>query len=272
MLTSKCICSKESDFTPVIEYRDETVFKRFEGNIIARCTNCGMLKTFPRESNKQFDPAQSRGEYYQQDKQKFKNIFKPLVAKVLKYKNGNNILDVGCSSGILLEALRDSHLSVTGIEPNKRAFEIAHNEFGNHVVHGYLSHVYGKLNKKYDAVIYNHVMEHISDPHAEFALLKKIMKSNGILVIGVPNVDNIIFSVRKKFWEPLMPNEHVWHFTTKHMIQLLKEHHFHILDVSYEDDRRLDYPFLKRVYFGLMSLINKFLGTGEAVLIIAKRD
>ena len=272
MYTLPCICSKKSEFETVIEYKNETVFKRFEGTVIARCTRCGMLKTFSPSSNLQFDPAQSRGEYYQHDKEKFKKIFQPIVNKTLKYKNGNNVLDVGCSSGILMEAMRDGGLSVTGIEPNIAAFSIAQKEFRQNVLHGYLSDVYQKLSKKFDVVIYNHVMEHIPDPQVELSLLKKIIKSNGILVIGVPNADNIIFKVRKKFWEPLMPNEHVWHFTTKHMVQLLKGQHFHILDISYEDDKRLDYPIIKRIYFGVMTFINKFLGTGEAVLIIAKRD
>lgn len=271
MIQAECICSKKTTFLPVLVYKDETVFKRFEGNMIARCVRCGMLKTFVPSSNNQFDPAQSRGEYYKQDKEKFKKIFQPIVKGILTYKSGNNVLDVGCSSGILMEVLTDAGLSVTGIEPNKHAYEIAQKEFGKHVYNSYLSQVAERLHKKYDVVIYNHVVEHIPDPHAELSLIKKIMKSNGILVIGVPNADNIIFKVRKKFWEPLMPNEHVWHFTTMHMVKLLKDHHYQILNVSFEDDKRLDYPLLKRIYFGVMSLINTFLGTGEAMLIIAKR-
>ena len=67
-----------------------------------------------------------------------------------------------------------------------------------------------------------------------------------------------------------MPKEHIWHFSKKQLIKLLKKNNFSITNISFSDDKREDYPLLKKVYFGFLSIINKILRTGEAMLIICK--
>ena len=68
-----------------------------------------------------------------------------------------------------------------------------------------------------------------------------------------------------------MPNEHVWHFSHGYMRNLLEEHGFTVRDTYFSNDARQDYPFLKRIYFGLMGVANSVLRTGEAVLFIAQK-
>ena len=81
----------------------------------------------------------------------------------------------------------------------------------------------------------------------------------------------MIFKIRRKFWESLLPNEHVWHFNTRYLVQYLQKQKFEIVRVGFEDDARKTYPLLKRIYFTLLSFLNKIMGSGEAVLIIAQR-
>lgn len=274
---SACLCSKKQlKFTPYISYKNETVFKDFEGVVIGKCKKCGLLKTFPSK-NIIFNPRQSRKEMYESQKSFFIDLFIPIVEKIKLYKSSGKVLDVGCSSGILLELLKKEKYDTSGIEPNKKAFNIAKRKFGEKIFHGTLTQFYYSVlirssKQKFDVVIYNHVLEHIEDIKKELQFIKKTLKKNGIIVLGLPNTNNIIFFLRKKYWESLMSLEHVWHFSKNYLVYYLKKNGFTIIDVSFSDDSRNDYPLLKRLYFSALSFINKLLYTGESMLIIAKKN
>lgn len=267
MLKSACICQKNKTlFKKIIEYKNETVFKDFEGIVIGQCKNCGVLKTVSAGKTN-FDPKQSRFHLYEEKRDLFIPLFQPIVKKIKQYKKSGTILDVGCSSGLLLELLEKEGFDVFGMEPNKAAYFAARGKFGKKIFFGTLA----KYNhKKFDIVIYNHVLEHIDDINKEFSFVKKILKKDGLLVIGAPNIDNIIFKLRQKYWEPLMPKEHLWYFSKRYLTDFLQKNGFKILDISFSDDKRQDYPPLKQIYFRMLSLVNKLMSTGETMLIIAQ--
>ncbi len=268
---SACLCSKKrSIFTPFISYKNEAVFKDFEGIIIGKCKNCGLLKTFPPK-NLKFNPKQSRKDMYESRKSFFISLFIPIVEKIKQYKPSGKVLDVGCSSGILLELLKKETYDVFGIEPNKKAFLIAKKKFGQKIFYGTLKSFIKKSKKKFDVIIYNHVLEHIEDLRSEIMLIKKTLRKNGIFILGLPNTNNYIFYLRGKYWEPLMPNEHIWHFSKKIISDFLKKNQFKILDIAFSNDDRKDYPFIKQLYFKVLSSINAILHTGEAILIVSKK-
>lgn len=271
-MRSSCICKKNSSFKPYIVYKNETVFKDYEGSVIGQCENCGILKTFPSKKNKLFNPVITKAEDYEKRKSEFETLFAPLTYEVREYVGiKGSVLDVGCSSGILLSLLKRKGFDVWGLEPNKQAFLYARKILKNNVSNEVLSTFLKRQKKKFDCIIYNHVLEHIENINEEFSLIKRALKKNGVLIIGVPNTDNMIFKIRRKFWESLLPNEHIWHFNTKYLVQYLLKQGFEIVKINFEDDARRTYPLLKRVYFSLLSLLNKIMGSGEAVLIIAQR-
>lgn len=276
MIKSDCLCQKNSQFLEKIVYKNETVFKDFDGIIIGKCLNCGLLKTvFCPKS--EFNSQETHVDFYEKNRSLFLPLFENIVKRIKKFKDKGKILDVGCSSGLLLKLLKKERFSIFGIEPNKTAFQIAQKKFKEKVYFGtlqqYLQNGYNDSDhqiRKFDVVIYNHVVEHIADVEKEIKLIKQILKSKGLLILGAPNTSNIIFYLRKKYWESLMPLEHIWHFSKNYLINYLKKQRFKILDISFSDDKRQDYPFVKKVYFSILSLINQIIGTGESMLIIAQ--
>lgn len=270
MLHSTCLCLPEADFREHIVYKNETVFRRFEGTIIAKCTHCGLLKTFPPSSSRRFDPAQSRGDMYDQESDKFVSLFAPIVGVVKREMTHGTVLDVGCSSGLLLSLIKKEGYEAYGIEPNTDAFKKAQQKLGTNIYHGTMKE-FLKNNRTFDCIIYNHVLEHITDVNAELKLISKALKPGGILIAGVPNTANVIFFMRGKYWEPLMPNEHIWHFSAYYLERLLRKHGLSVFDKTYSDDPRKDYPLRKRLYFKTLSLVNMICGTGEAVLLVARK-
>ena len=272
MRNAPCVCKKRSVFLPYITYRKETVFKNYEGIIIGKCNNCGILKTFPKKRGGNFNPIVTKSKEYEKRKKEFEEMFRPIVERILnKVKPNAKILDVGCSSGILLSLLKQKGFEVYGLEPNKQAYAIAKKKLGKGIFNRKLSDYVRNQKVFFDCIIYNHVLEHIEKVNEEFSMIKKILRKNGILIVGVPNTDNIIFKIRGKYWESLLPNEHVWHFSAKYLSGYLARQGFEVLNVCFEDDARKSYSFLKRIYFTILSLVNKTIGTGEAMLLLAKK-
>ncbi len=265
-----CLCtdSKTPTFKEAIHYKNETVFAKFEGTVIGKCQSCGLFKTFPASKNILFNPIQSRGEFYEKNATKFIELFKPIVNVIKKYKSQGAVLDVGCSSGLLLSALKKERFEITGIEPHKEAYLRAKKRLGSHLFNGTLADYRKKYKNTFDVIIYNHVLEHISDVGGELKQINQALKKDGVLVVGVPNIKNVIFYIRQKYWESLMPNEHIWHFSPKTLAQVLDKYNFKIVDISFTDGDRVDYFLLKRLYFNILSFINRRLGTGEAMLVV----
>ena len=266
-----CICgAAQTTFIPFLTF-NHTPFPAYKGVIISKCKKCGVLKTTQRSNN--FDPAQSRDEMYEENVADFNQLFLPFLAKLKRYlPNHARVLDVGCSSGILLGLLDKAGFDVRGLEPNKHAFQVAHKKFGKKVMNATLQeYIKNNKGKRFDAVIYNHVLEHIEDPMKELGLAHSMLSKDGILFIGVPNRRNVIFHLRKEYWESLMPVEHIWHFSDHDIESLLQKAGFARLESWYDNHVRADYPPLKKLYFSLLCFINEIFTTGEAVTIIARK-
>lgn len=131
---------------------------------------------------------------------------------------------------------------------------------------------YAQVQKKrFDVIIYNHVLEHVTGPKSELEHIKKLLKPGRYLIIGVPNRNNIIFFLRKKYWELLLPDQHIWHFSFADIKALLTHAGFTVKTVSYTNATREDYPMLKKIYFRFLTVINTAFGTGEAMLVTAQK-
>lgn len=267
---SNCICSPTKRlFIPIIRYQNESVFKKYNGLVIAKCQQCGMLKTLSNSKKTKVTPEVSEVKHYEENHQDFQNSFEELVNRVKVYKKSGSVLEVGASSGNLMRVFRDHGFEVSGIEPNRQAFNVLSKQFDRNVYYGYLRDLLSKQKVIFDIVIYNHVLEHVENPNKELGLIKQVLRKGGILVVGVPNCDNVVFKVRKKYWESLLPNQHIWHFSAKHLLALLISHGFKIQNISYNNHERKDYPLIKKIYFMILISLNKLFRTGEAVLVLA---
>ncbi|MDO8658649.1 MAG: class I SAM-dependent methyltransferase [Candidatus Levybacteria bacterium] len=267
-MISSCICSGKSNFDIKINYNN-SIFIEYKGVIIGKCKKCGILKTITTSNN--FNPKTSFSTFYEDRKEKFRKLFFPIAQNLMLFKKSGDVLDVGCSSGILMEILNKKGFNVWGIEPNSQAHTAAKKKFGDKIFYGILENFLEYNKKQFDVVIYNHVLEHIDDINKEFRLIKRTLKKNGILIIGLPNTSSVIFYLRQMFWELLRPNEHVWHFSEKYLTKYLNNNNYEILNMIFYNDDRKDYPYIKRIYFKILSSINRILNTGEAMLTLAKR-
>jgi SAM-dependent methyltransferase len=130
-------------------------------------------------------------------------------------------LEIGCGDGSFLDMLRD-HFDVEGIEPSRAAAELARQK-GLRVRNGYFDPA--GATGSYDAVVLRFVIEHIWDPHAFLAGVRRVLRPGGRLHVELPNYDLQRKDVR--FFEFF--REHVYYFDPRALLSLLYRHGFSLL-------------------------------------------
>lgn len=184
--------------------------------------------------------------------------------EILPYipKNFESALDVGCGEGNFLELLRDMNpeASLHGVEPNKRAFEIATGK-GFNIKNDYF-HEALSLNANYfDIIFFNDVLEHVEDPTTLLDTAKIFAKPQHFIIASIPNVlffENLAEIFRTKDWRykdaGILDKTHLRFYTRKSIIRLFEESKLEILSVQGINPLREMAPKYKRS-FKLMKLM-----------------
>ena len=95
-----------------------------------------------------------------------------------------SVLDVGCGNGSQLAIpLAKRGYRVTGIDPHAASIERARQFTGAKFVCGFSS----SLCEQFDVVVISEVLEHLHDPEALLRDCLRLLKTNGLLIVTVPN-------------------------------------------------------------------------------------
>jgi len=124
---------------------------------------------------------------------------------------GGRFLDVGCATGARVAAMARLGMEAEGIEPSRYAAAKAR-EAGLKVTCGLL-HDAAFPDASFDVISMFHVLEHTPDPVEVLRECRRILKTDGELVIGVPNFDSLVFTLVGKTWVGLQLPTHVQHFS-----------------------------------------------------------
>lgn len=122
------------------------------------------------------------------------------------------LLEVGCGDGRLLVQMRARGWEVEGQEVDPKAAAHARSAHGVTVHLGTLENT-SFPNDSFDAVIMNHVIEHVHDPVALLAECYRIMKPGGLLVAVTPNVKSYGHKRFGACWRGLEPPRHLHLFS-----------------------------------------------------------
>jgi len=80
----------------------------------------------------------------------------------------------------------------------------------------------------FDVIVMNHVLEHLFNPKETLQEVSRILKPDGLLIIGIPNIDSYAARVFGKYWSAMEIPRHLYHFSVKTLKLLLSENNFEI--------------------------------------------
>jgi SAM-dependent methyltransferase len=147
----------------------------------------------------------------------------------LSRRPAGRLLDVGCGKGGPSAPLLRHGWQVVGIDPSPAACAVAR-ERGLDARVGTLQKA--ELPADFDAVLFNHSLEHVPDPVDELTHAARLVRSGGLLLVAVPNFDSW---QRKTFgdrWLALDLPRHRTHFTSSSLRQVLERSGFDVTSAS----------------------------------------
>ena len=140
--------------------------------------------------------------------------------RALLGRRPGRLLDVGCGTGDFLLTLKQRGWNVCGTEFSDAACAMARAR-GIPVEQAELASV-GFPDRYFDVVTLWHVLEHLEDPFATLAEVRRILRDDGLLIVEVPNSACLAFRLCKKDWFMLEVPQHVQHFTPHTLRSLLQ--------------------------------------------------
>ncbi|SHI95236.1 Methyltransferase domain-containing protein [Aquimarina spongiae] len=190
-------------------------------------TNYDMLVTTPKPKEEDLGKYYESEDYISHTDNKrslFEKVYhlvksyalRKKVGLITKLNNGSGtILDIGAGTGDFLSKAKNGGWTVSGIEPNEQAKQLAQqkevllhtktDEFEDH---------------SFDIITLWHVLEHVPDLQHQIQEIKRLLKPGGYVIVAVPNFKSYDATHYKSFWAAFDVPRHLWHFS-KNAIQKL---------------------------------------------------
>ena len=195
--------------------------------------------------------------------QKFNLNFKYNVLSKNTFRNAK-VLDYGCGAGEFLKYIEEDFTTI-GFEPNGKARNAAKEKTSKTT---FISDLNEIENDSLDAITLWHVFEHIENQEDILNFFNNKLKTNGLLIIAVPNHTSYDGKKYKEFWAAYDVPRHIYHFSKSGMEKLMNNQNWKLekikpllLDSFYismlsEKYKKSTLFWLKGFIFGAISNFN----------------
>ena len=141
------------------------------------------------------------------------------------------VLEVGCNKGGCISYFSEKGHAVQGIDLDPHSADYAKKHNLNVQSIDVLSFA-SKTDKKFDLIVYNHVLEHITDIIKETDVIRELLEDDGYLFAGVPS---LIFGLKVNGWSIRrhVIFDHIYYFTRETLFNVMKLCGF--IEVASED-------------------------------------
>lgn len=232
------------DTCPLCGNNSLSHFKEIKDNLasgmsfmLQQCLGCNFILTNPF-------PAEDEMQHYYQSEEYISHSNTDHSIRALLYNLARNymlkkklnwirdinnstgsLLDFGCGIGSFLSYAIAKDWDTWGVEPNQNALEIAKKKSGNHA--------FSKLSllpvTQFDFITLWHVLEHIYPLHETTESILSFLKTNGYLIIAVPNCASYDAGYYQENWAAYDVPRHLFHFTPETMNLFAKKHRLQLI-------------------------------------------
>lgn len=217
---------------PVCNTENKNILFIKGGGTHKKCKKCEIIYLDPVFKDKKLEEFYRFNDDNQSlvslnEKKFYYQMFKDGIKFILKKKRIKNLLDIGCSNGICLDAAKDLKIKSYGMELNKKEAEIASKK---HTV--FNESVFEFKNKlKFEAITMWDVIEHIKNTHKLLKKVSGLLVKNGIFFFQTPNAKSLANTVLHEKSNCFDGIEHVNLFSLKSLSIIAKKNNFKILSI-----------------------------------------
>jgi len=189
---------------------------------VVRCNDCGLAFLDPRPSPGEIGayypddyhtPRAANGVVQRAEHAWRRRQLGEVANWLARLRPGRGqLLDVGCGSGELLEALRADGWRVSGVEPSTRSAAIAREQRGLDVTTTPFDQA-ELPERAFDVIVFAAVLEHLHEPVAALARARRLLAPGGLVaVLFLPRFDAPQARLFGARWLGLDLPRHLYHF------------------------------------------------------------
>ena len=147
-----------------------------------------------------------------------------------------DLFEIGCAYGFFLDEVRNSVRSAGGIDISEEGTRHAREVLGVTAHQGdYLSF---EAPTKFGAIVMWDTIEHLKRPDLFVAKAHDDLSPQGILAVTTGDIGSLNARLRGRKWRLIHPPTHLYYFSTKTLLELLRRHGFDPIHVSHPGNSR----------------------------------
>ena len=256
-----------------------------------RCDQCGLIYVHPDPPAADLEEIYSSEDYLDRlfDNPKWRtwvvpNHWRPVLKAIEDRIERGTILDVGCSDGLFMDFAEQQGWNVFGVDINRDKLRRAQQHHSDSARYGSIYEL-DWPDGYFDAIRLCHVLEHLTEPKRAIASLGRVLRTGGILNVGVPVLDDRIYSwlrrlphsrFCKKFTKVVArmdPPHHMTTWSTCSLQRILENCGFELIWKAYRSDI---FPWIKGfkqhfLFFRTVGVAMKILGSGATIEVLARK-
>jgi SAM-dependent methyltransferase len=162
---------------------------------------------------------------------RYRKALRRLPLRALAENGPGRLLDVGSGRGDLGVVLSENGWQVTGLEPSLDACAAARSR-GVRSECGTLTGTPDLVDTGFDAVVFQHSLEHVAEPAEDLAVAHQLLRPGGLLIVSLPNFAS---TQPRRFgadWFHLDLPRHRTHFTPQGLARLLTRKGFDVAHIT----------------------------------------
>jgi SAM-dependent methyltransferase len=149
-----------------------------------------------------------------------------------KLSGGSLVVEIASNDGYLLQFYKGAGVPVLGIEPARNVAAVAREERGIETISEFfgpeLARTLAAEGRRADVIHAHNVLAHVADLNGVVAGLRELLKDDGVAVIEVPYVKDMID--RCEF--DTIYHEHLCYFSLTALERLFRRHDLMVVDVT----------------------------------------
>jgi SAM-dependent methyltransferase len=202
-----------------------------DGWQVVRCADCGLLATWPAPDDAILEAIYESDEYLATRSTREADLvaWSGRLDEILAAfpPTARPILDFGAGPGHLVNAARHWGVPMEGIEPSRRARELARELYGIELRPSLPRP--GRV--AVGAITALHVLEHVRDPVADLRRLRSLIAPGGVIFIEVPHAGAVDMRIPSRRRLILDLPAHLHHFTPATLAAVVTRAGWRVLDV-----------------------------------------
>jgi len=180
---------------------------------IGICKSCMLGMTLPKASvtQSEYSKAPRYSESYASQEKKFRGYLRTFLTWVRNFISKGRLLDIGCSTGLLVDEASQMGFEAEGIDLDENAIDYGRRS-GRRIKLGSL----GKAAEpSYDILTLSHTLEHVPEPLGFLEVCAGHLKPGGYLAIAVPCFTGLYPRIYGAKWYGWLPDQHYYHYSPR---------------------------------------------------------